>query len=59
MYRPDPCPENRVRYTGETKFVADHVWVGRNYRIHFRVIERTKSLEIGYLGKHLPTVKFQ
>ena len=44
---------------GSSRIFEDHVRVGRYYRIHFRIVERARTLEIGYIGKHLPTVKFR
>ncbi len=32
-----------------------HVRVGQAYRIHFRVVHKSKEIEIGYVGPHLPT----
>lgn len=40
---------------GELTTYAPHAMVGNRYRIHFRVDQSRKSLEIGYVGKHLPT----
>lgn len=35
-----------------------HAKVGSQYRIHFRIDKQEKSIEIGYIGKHLPTKNF-
>ena len=35
-----------------------HAMVGGAYRIHVRIDQRRRSLEIGYIGKHLPTARF-
>ena len=35
-----------------------HAMVGSRYRIHLRVDQRAGVLEIGYIGEHLPTVRF-
>ena len=35
-----------------------HAMVGSGYRIHLRVDQRAGVLEIGYIGVHLPTVRF-
>ena len=40
---------------GELATYAPHAMVGNRNRIHFRVDQPRKSLEIGYIGKHLPT----
>ena len=44
--------------TGEKKSFPLHVMIGNAYRIHLRIDKRNKSLEIGYIGEHLPTAKF-
>lgn len=46
----------RDRY-GNAKEYRSHATVG-SYRIHLFVDQRNRVLEIGYIGKHLPTVKF-
>ena len=43
---------------GRIEVFTLHAMVGSRYRIHFRVKEQEKSLEIGYVGVHLPTKKF-
>ena len=35
-----------------------HAMVGGRHRIHLRIDRRDRSVEIGYVGEHLPTVKF-
>ncbi|MDD9863373.1 MAG: hypothetical protein OXU54_02180 [Gammaproteobacteria bacterium] len=35
-----------------------HAMLGSSYRIHFRIVKKDKTLEIGYIGEHLPTVTF-
>ncbi len=35
-----------------------HVSVGRAHRIHLRILHRSRGIEIGYVGKHLPTQSF-
>ena len=32
-----------------------HAMVGSAYRIHLRILHESRALEIGYVGKHLPT----
>lgn len=44
--------------SGEKKSFPLHVMLGNAYRIHLRIDKQNKSLEIGYIGEHLPTVKF-
>lgn len=36
-----------------------HAMVGKSHRIHLAVDQGTKTLEIGYIGEHLPTVRFR
>ena len=40
---------------GDAKEYRTHAMVGFSYRIHFVVDQRNRVLEIGYIGKHLPT----
>ncbi len=42
-----------VRYTYE-----EHIWIDSLYRIHLRKIGDGMQVEVGYIGRHLPTVKF-
>lgn len=35
-----------------------HAMVGGAHRIHVRIDQRRRSLEVGYIGKHLPTARF-
>ena len=35
-----------------------HAMVGPAYRIHLRVIPATRGIEIGYIGRHLDTVRY-
>ena len=35
-----------------------HAMVGSRYRIHLRIDQRAMVLEVGYIGEHLPTVRF-
>ena len=41
---------------GELETYQPHAMVGNRYRIHFRLDQPRRTLEIGYIGKHLPTV---
>lgn len=43
--------------SGKKETFELHVSAGA-YRIHFREIKETKSVEIGYVGLHLPTKKY-
>lgn len=43
---------------GRIEVFVPHAMVGSRHRIHFRIMEQEKSLEIGYIGVHLPTKKF-
>jgi hypothetical protein len=44
-------------HDGVVRTFEDHMWIDRSHRIHIfrRVSER--SVEIGYLGRHLPTME--
>lgn len=41
---------------GETKIFEEHMWIDRLYRIHLWRNTNAKTIEIGYVGKHLPTI---
>ena len=43
---------------GRIGVFVPHAMVGSRHRIHFRIMEQEKSLEVGYVGVHLPTKKF-
>ena len=43
---------------GRVEIFMLHAMVGSRHRIHFRIKEGEKSLEVGYVGVHLPTKKF-
>ena len=45
------------RPDGEMATYEPHAMVGNRYRIHFRVDQPRRTLEIGYIGKHLPTAR--
>lgn len=48
--------ERRFRSaSGEVKTYEKHVWIDQGNRIHFIVDSRTRSIEIGYIGRHLGT----
>ena len=41
----------------QPKIFEEHVWVDRLFRIHlFRDFEN-RTMEIGYMGRHLPTIR--
>lgn len=44
--------------SGDPTVFERHIRIGRAYRIHCRVEQETRSVEIGYIGKHLPTARF-
>ena len=46
-------------HEGSNRTYELHVSVGRRYRIHLRVVHRPRVIEIGYVGRHLPTVKYR
>ncbi|ESY27718.1 hypothetical protein X749_20580 [Mesorhizobium sp. LNJC391B00] len=41
--------------TGEMAVFEKHVWIDRHNRIHLIVHDDRRTIEIGYLGVHLPT----
>ena len=43
---------------GNIKTFELHAKVGSQYRIHLRIDKQERSIEIGYIGKHLPTKNF-
>lgn len=44
--------------SGASETFRLHAMVGGRRRIHLRIGRRDRSVEIGYIGEHLPTVKF-
>ena len=46
-------------HEGSNRTYEPHVAVGRRYRIHLRVVHQPRVIEIGYVGRHLPTVKYR
>ena len=44
--------------SGEKTFFRLHAMIGSGYRIHFQIDNQNKDMEIGYIGKHLPTARF-
>ena len=45
-------------HEGCNRTYEPHVSVGQRHRIHLRVVYRPRVIEIGYVGRHLPTVKY-
>ena len=43
---------------GRDQIYERHVAVG-SYRIHLRVVHQPRGIEIGYVGRHLPTAKYR
>lgn len=41
--------------TGDMKVYETHVWIDRGNRIHLRLDYAQRDVEIGYVGRHLPT----
>lgn len=46
-------------HEGRDRTYEWHVSVGQQYRIHLRVVDRPRVIEIGYVGRHLPTVTYR
>ena len=47
-----------VSSNGVSEIFEWHARFGSSGRIHFRILEDNKKIEIGYIGPHLPTRKF-
>ena len=45
-------------HEGRNRTYELHVSVGRRYRIHLRIVPQPRVIEVGYVGRHLPTVKY-
>ena len=45
-------------YDGSTKTFEDHLWIDRGHRIHLFFDAKGKRVEIGYIGRHLPTMEY-
>ncbi len=43
---------------GVTKTFEDHMWIDRGHRIHLLMDAGEKRVEIGYVGRHLPTMEY-
>ena len=46
-------------HEGLNRTYESHVSVSQQYRIHLRVVHRPRVIEIGYVGRHLRTVKYR
>ena len=44
-------------HEGRNRTYELHVSVGRRYRIHLRIVQQPRVIEIGYVGRHLRTVR--
>ena len=45
-------------HDGVTRTFEDHMWVDQSHRIHvFRDVNK-RSVEVGYVGRHLPTMEY-
>ncbi len=45
-------------HDGPTRVFEDHVWVDRSHRVHLFLDRNARSVEIGYVGPHLPTTEY-
>lgn len=45
-------------HEGCNRTYEPHVSVGQRHRIHLRVVHGSRVIEIGYVGRHLPTAKY-
>ena len=43
---------------GELRKFEEHIWVDKLYRIHIFVHEKPPVVEVGYMGRHLSTIKY-
>lgn len=46
-------------HEGRDRTYELHVSVGQQYRVHLRVVHRPRVIELGYVGRHLPTVTYR
>jgi hypothetical protein len=44
-------------HDGATKTFEEHMWIDRSHRIHLILDVNGKRVEIGYIGRHLPTME--
>ncbi len=45
-------------HDGVKRTFEEHIWIDRSHRIHVFRDLRAKSVEIGYVGRHLPTMEY-
>lgn len=45
-------------HDGMRRTFEDHLWIERSHRMHLFLNPKDKSVEIGYVGKHLPTIEY-
>ncbi len=45
-------------HDGVIRTFRKHIWIDKGNRIHLYLHEDAKTVEVGYIGKHLPTVTF-
>ncbi|MFT4079314.1 hypothetical protein [Rhodomicrobium sp.] len=51
--------ERRFRDSnGEIRIFEEHLWVGGLYRIHIFIHQKPPIIEVGYMGRHLPTINY-
>jgi hypothetical protein len=43
---------------GVTRTFEDHMWIDKSHRIHLFLDVDKRSVEIGYVGRHLPTMEY-
>lgn len=43
---------------GKNRCFEDHQWIDSSHRLHLIKHEDDRTVEIGYIGRHLPTMKF-
>ena len=45
-------------HDGTAKIYEDHLWVDSSHRVHLCVDLEERTIEIGYVGRHLPTIRY-
>lgn len=45
-------------HDGATKTFEQHMWIDRSHRLHLLLDVEGKKVEIGYIGRHLPTMEY-
>lgn len=60
-------PRTMTRYGNERRFCGhdgakktfeEHLWIDRGHRIHLLLNPKGKTVEVGYIGRHLPTMGY-